>query len=287
MKNLNTWNSKSDPHFKNRNVFAFDLDDTLTTHTQIFSETLGALEDLGKIGKKTVLVTGRSAGWADALIKLFPLDGVVAENGGLILYWKHGRARRDPREEPVKIFYSSPGKYKNKKDPKFLVSPDTHDGVKKVLKATLKKFPTVKVSSDQDFRLFDLAIDFAEEVDPPLSFTDADQIRKIFEKFGAVAKVSSIHVNGWWGDFSKSGGLEYLCQKVWGLSLKNNVVYTGDSPNDAPLFEAAGVSVGVANIESFLGKVDFVLPQYKTQNEQGRGVVELVKHFLAITKKKL
>src|SRR5689334_5142286 len=96
---LAQWSKTTDPHFAERSVVAFDLDDTLTEHGALpaFNHTL--LEEAQKAGWLTVLVTGRSAGWADALIKLLPFDAVVAENGALLNFWPKRKARRGPREE--------------------------------------------------------------------------------------------------------------------------------------------------------------------------------------------
>jgi hydroxymethylpyrimidine pyrophosphatase-like HAD family hydrolase len=95
-----------------------------------------------------------------------------------------------------------------------------------------------------------------------------------------VAKVSSIHVNGWWGQFTKEQGLRELLEKHYGTSLEKDLIYTGDSPNDGPLFKVAGMSVGVANIRHFIGKSEFHLPQFVTQKEGGSGSVELIERCL-------
>ena len=66
----------------------------------------------------------------------------------------------------------------------------------------LKEIPKARVSADQFCRVHDLAIDFCEDI-PPLSPAAVEKIVHIFEKHGAQAKVSSIHVNGWFGDYNK------------------------------------------------------------------------------------
>ena len=68
--------------------------------------------------------------------------------------------------------------------------------------ACLAGVPGCRVSKDQFARIYDVAIDFNE--DPPyLGFEAADKIKEIAESLGAVAKVSSIHVNAWYGDYNK------------------------------------------------------------------------------------
>ena len=50
------------------------------------------------------------------------------------------------------------------------------------------------------YREVDLAIDFCEDVVRAVRGDAIDRIKAIFEEEGAVAKISSIHVNGWFGD---------------------------------------------------------------------------------------
>jgi len=270
MRDFARWSAATDEHFAERRVAAFDLDDTLTVDGALPSEVIAALENVQKQGWTTVLVTGRSAGWVDALVKLLPFDGIVGENGALLAYWPQGKSRRRAREEATKLYWSPAG---------FGAQPPDglRDRFADAIVKILATHPRARVASDQAFRLYDLAIDFAEEVDPPLDLSDAEGIRSQFEALGATAKVSSIHVNGWWGSFNKADGLRRLVEKVYGLSLERNLLYVGDSPNDGPLFEIAGVSVGVANVRRFVGQPGFQSPTYVTQEEAGRGALELLR----------
>jgi HAD superfamily hydrolase (TIGR01484 family) len=274
-KKLSLWNESSDPYFNQRNTIAFDLDDTLTVHGELSSETIRELELAGEKGWLRILVTGRSAGWVDAIIKLLPFDGVVGENGALLSFWQNKRGNRLEREEPKKLFWTPKG-YKD--------APP--EGLQEKFNSTastiMKAVPGTRIASDQRYRIYDLAIDFAEEVDPPLPLDDAYKIQKLFEENGAVAKVSSIHVNGWWGNFSKRDGLTELLEKIWSRSIADNLIYAGDSPNDGPLFECAGVSVGVSNIEPFLSRTDFHKPLYITEGEGGHGSVELLRKLKVV-----
>jgi len=264
-----SWSKKTDPHFLKRKVVAFDLDDTLTVHGALPSSVIVELEKAQARGWLCVLVTGRSAGWVNALIKLLPFDAIVGENGALLAFWPKTKAKRKAREEPSQFFWTKSGYALN--PPK-----DIRDRHHAAIKKLLKKFPRTRVASDQNYRIYDLAIDFAEEVNPPMSFSAAEKIKLEFERMGATAKVSSIHVNGWWGNFSKTDGLRELLRH-YGFSLQKNLIYVGDSPNDAPLFESAGLSVGVANLRHFLGASDFTLPSYITRKEGGIGSIEVLK----------
>ncbi len=274
MIELSKWSKLTDPHYAQRSVLAFDMDDTLTIDGSLPAFVLEALEAVQKAGWLTVMVTGRSAGWVDALIKLLPFDAIVGENGALLRYWKNRKLHRKPREEAEKMFWTPAG-FSN------AAPTNIRDQHKKAAEILLKKFPRAQIASDQPYRVYDLAIDFAEEVDPPLDFDTAYRIKNEFEALGATAKVSSIHVNGWWGNFSKEDGLRELLEKKFNLSLDHNLIYTGDSPNDSPLFKVAGMSVGVANIKHFLNDPNLHLPKFVTQQEGGHGAVELLKMALA------
>ncbi len=272
MKPLNLWSPKSDPHFRDRAVFAFDLDETLTWGGRLSSAVIASLEDLGRVGIRCVIVTGRPAGWADALMKLLPIESIIAENGGLI----YRRLSATENIAPEVLFWTPAG-YKNSRE----IDLSQNARFEKILADARARFPRVREARDQFARIYDLAIDFAEFVQPPLKFEEADEIRKIFEAHGATAKVSSIHVNGWFGNFSKSDALRKLVEDFWKLDPAKSVVYMGDSPNDASLFESLELSVGVANLKHF-DELDFRRPTYITKHEEGQGVVECIQHFLKL-----
>ena len=82
----------------------------------------------------------------------------------------------------------------------------------------LREVPGAAVASDQPYRLADLAIDFCEDV-PPLPRTDIDRIVAIFERHGAKAKVSSIHVNGWFGSYDKLTTTRTMMAELFGADL--------------------------------------------------------------------
>lgn len=279
MKPLKAWTKKADRYFAQRNVVAFDLDDTLTHQGSLPAAVVEALEAVQKKNYLTVLVTGRSAGWVHALIRLMPFDAIVGENGALLAFWPKRKNKRGPQEEATKLYWTPTG---------YQSEPPTHlkPQLDRAAQTLLKKFPQTRLASDQSFRIYDLAIDFAEEVSPPLSFAEAELIRQEFAKLGATAKVSSIHVNGWWGNFSKVDGLKELLEKHYQKSLEKNVIYVGDSPNDSPLFKAAGLSIGVANVQQFVGRADLVEPQFITKKESAHGALEILT-LLRRTRRKL
>jgi hydroxymethylpyrimidine pyrophosphatase-like HAD family hydrolase len=137
------------------------------------------------------------------------------------------------------------------------------------------------VSADQHYRLADLAIDFCEDV-PPLPAADIDRILQLFKDAGATAKVSSIHVNGWFGTYDKLQMSRRLLADEFALApaqADRRVLFIGDSPNDEPMFAAIPLSVGVANILEYATRVRH-LPAFVTLGRSGTGFVELADHLL-------
>jgi hydroxymethylpyrimidine pyrophosphatase-like HAD family hydrolase len=60
-----------------------DIDDTLTHEGRLPGETYLALERLHAAGFKVIPVTAGSSGWCDLIARMWPVDAVIGENGGL------------------------------------------------------------------------------------------------------------------------------------------------------------------------------------------------------------
>jgi hypothetical protein len=199
-------------------------------------------------------VTGRPAGWCDMIARFWPVDGVVGENGAFWFRYDHA-ARRMARQ-----FFNSGG---------HRARLDALAG------EILSSVPGAAVASDQAYRAADLAIDFAEDVGP-LPAADVDRIVALFEAAGASAKVSSIHVNGWFGDYDKlSTALAFLDGKFG----REEIAFIGDSPNDEPMFRHFPNGVGVANVRDFASRMQ-VLPAWITERRSGAGFVEFAETLL-------
>ncbi len=238
-----------------------DIDDTLTWEGRLVPAAFAALEAARIAGLKVVPVTGRPFGWADQIARLWPVDGVVAENGGLWCWMgAHGLRRGFVQDEQTRA---------------------TNRARLDTLAAQiLAAVPGTALASDQAFRALDIAIDFCEDV-PPLTRSAVDQIVDCFGSFGATCKVSSIHVNGWFGSFDKLAGFRQFHQERWGSAPNiGRWLYFGDSANDAPMFEAFPVSIGVANVADFLDRMDH-WPSHITTLPGGHGFAEAMHLILA------
>ena len=133
--------------------------------------------------------------------------------------------------------------------------------------------PGCALASDQFCRLYDLAIDFCEDV-PPLPASAVQRIVELMERAGMTAKVSSIHVNGWFGRYDKLSMAHLLLRERYGMELeaeRERCVFVGDSPNDAPMFAYLPHAVGVANVARF-DLPPGQAPAYVTPSAGGRGI---------------
>lgn len=240
-----------------------DLDDTITEDGRISPSTYDALCRLKEKGLWLAIVSGRPAGWADALMRLWPLDAMVFENGAGVL------VRGAEKTEVVNLAGQASRDAQRKR------LQEVFDGLK-------KKIPHLKLASDQPYRLFDYAIDFTE--DPPrLTQAELDLVLAELARHGDLTyKLSSIHVNYWYGSHTKVTACRYLLEgpgKKAGLD-RENVIYCGDSPNDEPLFEFFPHTVGVANIQRFLPSMK-TPPKYLAEKPNGSGFQEIVSRLLS------
>lgn len=244
-----------------------DIDDTLTIKGHLPSKVFYAMERLQEVGIRVVLITGRPAGWCDHMARMWPVDGLVGENGAFYFFY-------DLQQKKMIRRY-----WKSEKER----SADRRK-LEKIKHEILKKIPDCRVASDQAYREADLAIDFCEDV-PPVPMEDVEEIVRCFTRAGARAKISSIHVNGWFGDYDKLTMTGMFFKEVFGKELdivKEHVIFIGDSPNDAPMFDYFPNSVGVVNILRFNNKID-PKPTWITNNEGGYGFAEMVDVLLSLS----
>lgn len=237
-----------------------DIDDTLTNNGRMPAAVFDAMERLKIAGIRIIPITGRPAGWCDHIARMWPVDGIVGENGAFYFSYserKKKMIRRYWKSESERI--------------------EDRKKLDKVGREILARIPGCSVASDQAYREADLAIDYCEDV-PPLSGEEVDQIVDCFKAAGATAKISSIHVNGWFGNYDKLSMTRLLFTDVFNENLdsvKEQAVFTGDSPNDAPMFAYFTHSVGVANVKMFTDKMS-VQPAWVTQKTGGNGFAEMV-----------
>jgi len=242
-----------------------DIDDTLTTDGKLTVEAYAALARLYASGRVVVPVTGRPAGWCDHIARMWPVHAVIGENGAFYMRFDEARGKLVRR---------------------FVASDDERERMRERIGAIgariVAAVPGSALASDQHYRETDLAIDYREDV-APLSVVDVDRIVALMQAEGMTAKVSSIHVNGWFGDYDKLAMTKTLMREVFALDLdaaRDACVFAGDSPNDAPMFAFFPNAVGVANLRRFLARIA-TPPAWITTGEAGAGFAELADALLA------
>lgn len=241
-----------------------DIDDTLTTEGRLTAAAYAALERLRGAGFRVIPVTGRPAGWCDHIARMWPVDGVVGENGA---FWM----RYDAVAKKLRtVFAGQP-------------PADRQARLDALAREILATVPGCALASDQFCRIADLAIDYCEDV-APLPPTAADEIVRCMTEAGMRAKVSSIHVNGWFGDHDKLSTTKRMLREEFGVLLdapeeRARWVFVGDSPNDAPMFGFFPNSVGVANVMDFADRLA-AKPAYVTHARAGAGFVEVCEVLL-------
>jgi HAD superfamily hydrolase (TIGR01484 family) len=252
-------------------TFFTDIDDTLTASGLLPASSYSRLWALAGHGVKPVVVTGRPAGWCDLIARMWPVEAVIGENGAFIYAYR----RRLKKME--RIYMVSEGE-----------RSEGRRRLEAVRRRALSEVPGCAVAADQAFRLSDLAIDFREDV-PALSRRQVDRICRIAAEEGATCKVSSIHVNCWYGDFDKVAGLRaYLKNRSLSLDdpgLQERILFIGDSPNDEPMFKHLRHTVAVANIREFLDQLVHP-PRYLTAKPAADGFCEAVDLILKKRTKK-
>ncbi len=241
-----------------------DIDDTLTVDGRLPARVYGALEALAASGLRIVPVTGRSAGWAHMILHHWPVEAVVAESGGLCLY-------RDGLGRPTWLHHDDPVRVARQRADIAALAVDV-----------LRDMPDLTLANDNAFRLVDFAIDYCETVPR----VDAARVAMAIERFRAAgfnARASSVHINVWAGSFDKAPmALRYLdeIRATAPETARRQWLFVGDAPNDASMFSALPLSVGVANLRPYLGQLPDA-PNWITTASHGDGFVELANHLLA------
>jgi HAD superfamily hydrolase (TIGR01484 family) len=246
-----------------------DIDGTLTTEGRLTAQVYTALEQLTEAGIHVIPITGRPAGWCDQIARMWPVDAVVGENGAF--WFRYDAAKR----RLIKRFLGGGAER------------TTHRArIEAIGRRILSQVRGAALASDQLYRDADLAIDYAEDV-RPLDVTSADRIARLMEAEGLTAKISSIHVNGWFGDYDKLSTTRKLLRTVYGLrddETRACCAFIGDSPNDSPMFKFFPFSVGVANVRDFLSRLP-ASPAFITRRREGAGFVEFADRLRRVPRK--
>jgi HAD superfamily hydrolase (TIGR01484 family) len=259
-----------------------DIDDTITCEGKLPASSYGALWKLKEAGLAVIPVTGRPAGWCDLIVREWPVDGVVGENGALVFWEEPAGAAASGTENPeIQTHGSAKRRPRLRSEYHPNAVRNDHPSLRRIRERAFAEIPLLRDAKDQFARLFDMALDFAEE-EPVLPLSAAERVKTIALEEGARAKVSSIHINIWMGDYDKLSMTEHFLQSRFGWrpgAGDREVVFVGDSPNDEPMFARFPLACAVANIRRYEGLIRHY-PAFAAEKECGEGFAEIAETIL-------
>ncbi|HEY4203237.1 MAG TPA: HAD-IIB family hydrolase [Devosiaceae bacterium] len=232
-----------------------DIDDTLTTGGRLLPQTYQALWDLSDAGIAVVPVTGGSAGWAEHIVRTWPVAAVIGESGAFVLTLDGRRV--------VTEFWDGEAIQRERQA--------------RHLHALGPLLGAFAIAHDQEFRIADVAIDIAGHTP-----AEIDGILGRIRATGAKAVASSIHVNTWIGDYDKRAMSERLLHKHFNVPAADvaaQTAFVGDSRNDAPMFSFIRNSFGVGNIAPYLAELPRA-PQWVARQAAGLGFADIARVLL-------
>ncbi|QNP49931.1 HAD-IIB family hydrolase [Diaphorobacter aerolatus] len=241
-----------------------DIDDTLTTDGAITQDALDSLAALKIAGLHVIPITGRPIGWSEPFAAQWPVDAIVAENGSVA--FRHEGDSRLQR----KIYQQQDDSIRQR----------NYARMQEVAQQIVLEVSGATLATDSAGRETDIAIDHSEFTHLPQK--SIDQAVAIMRAAGMNATVSSIHINGWFGDHNKLEGARWIVRELFGRDLDAELdcwAYVGDSTNDQLMFATFRNSIGVANIARFVPQLK-ELPKYVTQGERGAGFAEVARALL-------
>ncbi|VVE51172.1 Mannosyl-3-phosphoglycerate phosphatase [Pandoraea iniqua] len=235
-----------------------DMDETLTYRGRLAAATYSALERLQDSGIRVIPVTAAPAGWCDQMARMWPVDGVIAENGGLFL------SRGHDGHSVTRTYWHA---------------PEDVDGVQRQLQSIAAQIevslPHAQRADDQAFRLTSLAY--------RRSGAEQDQqIVRALINAGADATINNLWVLGWLGGYDKLSMSKRILAEAFSVdaaTARDVVAYSGDSTNDAPMFAYFQHTAGVSTVVDYLPQLP-VPPAWITQGPGGAGFVEFAQAIL-------
>ncbi len=200
-------------------------------------------------------------GWSEPFARSWPINAIVAENGAVALFRDGGRLQVDYVQDEA-------------------TRATNTRRLQQVAERLTRDIAGARLARDSAGRVTDIAVDHSEfaQLDGP----SIDRVVMLMKEAGMNATVSSIHINGWFGDHDKRSGARWMVRRLFGRDLDREHeqwLYVGDSTNDQQMFDYLPLSVGVANLLRFADQLT-VWPRYLTAGERGAGFAELAARVL-------
>jgi HAD superfamily hydrolase (TIGR01484 family) len=241
----------------------FDLDDTLLTAGELTLEAYAALHQLRQAGFRLVACTGRPAGWGELVVRQWPIELALTENGAIGV--------RRSAVGVVRLDRLAPAARARRRE-----------RLRAVAEQMLRLEPAAVLADDHVARVSDLTFDVGEH--QRLSPGELARLRALAESLGVRTFVSSIHLHvSYDTDDKASGTLRALADRlgVDPTRARWRYAYVGDSANDAPCFAAFRLSVGVHNVRPHLGAIT-VAPRFVSPSPCGAGFAEVARELVRL-----
>jgi HAD superfamily hydrolase (TIGR01484 family) len=239
-----------------------DIDDTLTRDGAIEPAALAALHALRSAQVPVIAITGRPMGWSEPFAGAWPVAAIVAENGAVALMHDGARLRVEYAQDAATRARNA-------------------ERLRRVAARVQAEVPGATPARDSAGRVTDIAIDHAEFA--RLDAAAVAQVVALMQAEGMTATVSSIHINGWFGEHDKLSGARWIVRRLFGRDLdaeREDWLYVGDSTNDQLMFGHFPISVGVANLLHFADQLH-TWPRYLAEAERGEGFAQAARALLA------
>jgi HAD superfamily hydrolase (TIGR01484 family) len=239
-----------------------DIDDTLTTDGALTGDALQALQALRAAGLPVIAVTGRPMGWSEPFARSWPIDAIVAENGAVALFREGERLQVEYAQDDA-------------------TRAANIERLRRAAERVLREVSGATLARDSAGRVTDIAVDHGEFA--RLAPAQIGEVIRVMQAQGMHATVSSIHINGWFGEHDKLSGARWIVQRLLARDVeaeRERWVYVGDSTNDQLMFGHFPLSVGVANLLQFAEQLS-VWPAFLTQRERGAGFAEVAQRLVA------
>lgn len=239
----------------------FDLDDTILDHGELTEVAYSALFRLRESGLRLVACTGRPAGWAEVLLRQWPIDAAVAENGAVALL----KIRKALGAAQITTLFPT----------NFTEVKDSRRGLVELAQSLVERFPEAALADDNAARWTDVTIDIGEH--RKVGAETIARMRAEATDRGLLTFVSSVHMHLVSGAGDKASGTLRLLEEKFGessfVACRANA-FVGDSGNDASAFSAFHLTFGVANVMNHLEHLPDP-PKFMTENPRGLGFSEL------------
>lgn len=237
-----------------------DMDETLTFRGRLSARTYDALERLQRAGVVVIPVTAAPAGWCDQMARMWPVDGVIGENGGFFFRRAatgHGLVRT--------FWHGEEGRH------------EVFRRLQEIAGRVRAEARGAVLAEDQPFRLTSIAFDQPDDAAARRAIVAA------LRAAGADVTVNNLWVLGWLGGYDKLAMATRVLADGYGVdadTARDVVLYVGDSLNDAPMFAHFPHAVGVSTVARDLAEMP-AAPRWITQGPGGDGFVEAAEAVLA------